>query len=125
MFQSKMYQKVNLRIFFYLIVLSFLSCSFIPSKTKVIPISGGVEITLPFYVKGGFRFIQLSLSPDQKPLRFLVDTGSRFSFLDERYFTELDSKKESLFLIREVRMIPIGKSKLSNCFTTYFQFLKI
>ncbi|EMO07562.1 aspartyl protease, partial [Leptospira interrogans serovar Icterohaemorrhagiae str. Verdun HP] len=59
----------------------------------MIPISGGVEITLPFYVKGGFRFIQLSLSPDQKPLRFLVDTGSRFSFLDERYFTELDSKK--------------------------------
>lgn len=90
MFQSKMYQKVNLRIF---VVLSFLSCSFIPSKTKVIPISGGMEITLPFYVKSGFRFIQLSLSPDQKPLRFLVDTGSRFSFLDERYFTELDSKK--------------------------------
>ncbi|EMO53663.1 retropepsin-like aspartic protease [Leptospira noguchii] len=88
-----MYQKVNLRIFFYFVVLFFLSCSLIPSKTKVIPILGGMEITLPFYVKSGFRFIQLSLAPDQKPLRFLVDTGSRFSFLDERFFTELDSKK--------------------------------
>lgn len=88
-----MYQKVNLRIFFYFVVLFFLSCSLIPSKTKVTPILGGMEITLPFYVKSGFRFIQLSLAPDQKPLRFLVDTGSRFSFLDERFFTELDSKK--------------------------------
>ncbi|WP_061233257.1 retropepsin-like aspartic protease [Leptospira noguchii] len=87
-----MYQKVNLRIFFYF-VLFFLSCSLIPSKTKVTPILGGMEITLPFYLKSGFRFILLSLAPDQKPLRFLVDTGSRFSFLDERFFTELDSKK--------------------------------
>ncbi|WP_036042697.1 retropepsin-like aspartic protease [Leptospira alstonii] len=86
-----MYQKIDLRIFLFFVVL--FSCSPTPSKTRIQFVHGGVETVLPFYVKNGFRFIQLSLAPDQKPIRFLVDTGSRFSFLDERYFTENDSKR--------------------------------
>ncbi|TGM00612.1 hypothetical protein EHQ76_11815 [Leptospira barantonii] len=88
-----MYQKTYLRIPYSFLIFLFLSCSLIPSKAQITVVSGGVEIILPFYQKNGFRFIQLSLSPDQKPLRFLVDTGSRFSFLDERFFTEQDAKR--------------------------------
>ncbi|EMY76447.1 putative lipoprotein [Leptospira weilii serovar Ranarum str. ICFT] len=88
-----MYQKIDLRIFLFFVVLFLLSCSPIPSKARVTAMEGGVETVLPFYVKNGFRFIQLSLAPDQRPIRFLVDTGSRFSFLDERYFTQHDPKR--------------------------------
>lgn len=88
-----MYQKAYLRIFHSFLVLLFLSCSLIPSKAQITAVSGGVEIILPFYEKNGFRFIQLSLAPDGKPLRFLVDTGSRFSFLDEKFFSEQDTKR--------------------------------
>ncbi|MBM9501358.1 retropepsin-like domain-containing protein [Leptospira sp. 201903071] len=88
-----MYQKIDLRFFLTLFLFAFLSCSLLPSKTQVNVVSGGMEIILPFFEKQGFRFIQLSLSPEEKPLRFLVDTGSRFSFLDEKFFNEQDSKR--------------------------------
>ncbi|XDD49128.1 retropepsin-like aspartic protease [Leptospira sp. WS92.C1] len=88
-----MYQKTALRIFLSFAVIFFLCCSLIPSQARITSVSGGIEIVLPFHEKNGFRFIQLSLSPEEKPLRFLVDTGSRFSFLDERYFSEQDSKR--------------------------------
>ncbi|AXR61843.1 hypothetical protein [Leptospira mayottensis] len=87
-----MYQKINLRIFFSFVVLFFISCSLTP-KARITLTYPGVEVILPFNVKSGFRFVQLSLIPGQEPLRFLIDTGSRFSFLDERYFTERDPQK--------------------------------
>ncbi|RHX93731.1 hypothetical protein DLM76_12035 [Leptospira yasudae] len=88
-----MYQKTYLRILLPFVVFFFLSCSLIPSQARIASVSGGIEIILPFQERSGFRFIQLSLSPDEKPLRFLVDTGSRFSFLDEKYFSEQDTKR--------------------------------
>ncbi|AXX16418.1 retropepsin-like aspartic protease [Leptospira borgpetersenii] len=88
-----MYQKINLRIFFSFVVLFFISCSLTP-KAKVVSVyPSGVDVVLPLNVKDGFRFVQLSLMPGQEPLRFLIDTGSRFSFLDERYFTERDPQR--------------------------------
>ncbi|PKA02661.1 hypothetical protein CH375_21660, partial [Leptospira ellisii] len=88
-----MYQKAALRIFFSYILAFLLGCSLIPSQARITSVSGGSEILLPFQEKNGFRFVSLSLSPEEKPLRFLVDTGSRFSFLDEKFFGEQDPKK--------------------------------
>ncbi|EKR92809.1 putative lipoprotein [Leptospira santarosai str. CBC379] len=88
-----MYQKTNLRIFFSFVVLFFLSCSPTTFGARVVLVYHPTDVVLPLNIKNGFRFVQLSFMPGQEPLRFLIDTGSRFSFLDERYFTERDPQK--------------------------------
>ncbi|TGK31524.1 hypothetical protein EHQ12_02140 [Leptospira gomenensis] len=89
-----MYQKVALRFFLSFTLSFFLGCSLLPSQARITSVSGGMEILLPFHVENDLRYVYLSLSDREKPLRFLLDTGSRYSLLDERFFTQNHLKKK-------------------------------